>query len=263
MLRYMETATTAVMIDAVDEVLEATLDLARTLSERDADRPTGCPGWSVRDQLSHMVGLEQVLGGAPHPDIALPPLEHVRNDVATYMEQQVHVRRGLPLVSVADELAGMRARRIAQYRRALAEGDPTVPAPLGSERSLSKALPVRVLDLWAHEQDIRRAVGVPLRVDGLSGPIAAQRTLAAWASVLSEPLFAADAKLEVAVDELGPDAVTTIGDGGRRLRLQLGIGTLTALGFGRGVAREHLGDAEVTGDADVLAELAEHFAFTP
>ena len=32
---------------------------------------------------------------------------------------------------------------------------------MGTEVPLSRFLPVRVFDVWAHEQDVRRATGVP------------------------------------------------------------------------------------------------------
>ena len=51
------------LFDAIDDVLLTTLSIARDLTEDDADRATECPGWTVRDQLAHMVGLEQVLHG--------------------------------------------------------------------------------------------------------------------------------------------------------------------------------------------------------
>ena len=109
------------LIDAVDDVLLTTLSLVRDLSEDDADLPTECPGWTVRDQLAHMVGLEQVLNGAPQSDIELPPLDHVRNEIDEYMERQVHIRRQLPMAAIAGELAGLRKRRLSSLRRPAGE----------------------------------------------------------------------------------------------------------------------------------------------
>ncbi|MGB7236501.1 MAG: maleylpyruvate isomerase N-terminal domain-containing protein, partial [Rhodococcus sp. (in: high G+C Gram-positive bacteria)] len=86
------------LVDAVEEVLTETVAFARTLTEADGDRPSDCPGWTVKDNLAHMVGLEQVLAGAPDPAIDLPNLAHVRSDIGRYMEGHVQIRRGLPLV---------------------------------------------------------------------------------------------------------------------------------------------------------------------
>lgn len=38
-----------VLIDAVDDVLLTTLSWVRDLTETDADLPSECPGWTVRD----------------------------------------------------------------------------------------------------------------------------------------------------------------------------------------------------------------------
>ena len=40
------------LIDAVEEVLTATLELARTLTPEQGELPTGCPGWSVQNKLA-------------------------------------------------------------------------------------------------------------------------------------------------------------------------------------------------------------------
>ena len=128
------------LVDAVDDVLLQTLSLARDLTESDADLPTDCPGWTVRDVLAHMVGLEQVLQGAPQPAVELPELDHVVNEFDEYMEQHVHIRRQLPLSAIADELAGLRSRRIPTLRSQAKEGDPVVASPF-RDQPMSKAMP--------------------------------------------------------------------------------------------------------------------------
>ncbi|MEQ9161950.1 MAG: maleylpyruvate isomerase N-terminal domain-containing protein, partial [Ilumatobacter fluminis] len=57
------------LVEAIDDVMLQTLSLARDLTEADADLPTDCPGWTVRDVLAHMVGVEAVLQGAPQPAV--------------------------------------------------------------------------------------------------------------------------------------------------------------------------------------------------
>ena len=60
------------LIDAVEEVLTSTLELARTLTPEQGELPTGCPGWTVQNNLAHMVGLETVLSGRPRGNAAAP-----------------------------------------------------------------------------------------------------------------------------------------------------------------------------------------------
>ena len=171
------------LIDAVDEVLTATLELARTLTPEQGELPTGCPGWSVQNNLAHMVGLETVVSGTPDPKVEVPDYEHVKTRAGRYMERHVELRRALPLAAVADELAGLLPRRINQLRALAAQGDPEVPGPFGVQ-ALSQSLPIRVFDLWAHEQDIRRAVGLKPRCDGRAGAIALGQALRGWSGGL-------------------------------------------------------------------------------
>ncbi len=250
--------TTADLIEAIDDVLLTTLSVTRDLSEADADRPTECPGWTVRDQLAHMVGLEQVLSGAPHPAIELPPLDHVSSDIDVFMEQQVHVRRQLPLAAIVDELAGLRPRRIAELRRLAEIGDPLVMGPFG-ERPLSASLPIRVFDLWAHEQDIRRAVGLPVRSDGIAAQVALERSLAGWSMTLPKALDV-DAVLTVTVT--GPTAsqsLIVIGAGGPTATIVGDLGQITRWFCGRATP----GDDDVTGAADVVSAVRGRLAMTP
>ncbi len=247
------------MIDAVEEVLAETVALARNLTPADGERLTDCPGWTVKDNLAHMVGLEQALAGAPEPTIEIPEFEHVRNDVGVYMEGHVHIRRALPMVAIADELAGMLPRRIAQLRALAASGDPMVPGPLGV-RPLSKSLPVRVFDLWAHEQDIRRAVGQLPRIDGVSSAMALRQSLHGWSGGLPRAELGIDAELVIEVT--GPEPSTTsivLGAGGSTATLRGDLGELTRVFCGRGPLDANL----LSGDAALVAAIAGHLAMTP
>jgi len=248
------------LIDALDEVLATTESVARTLTEADGERPTDCPGWSVKDQVAHMVGLEQIIGGAPPPTIELPELSHVHGDVGRFMELSVHVRRGLPLVAVVDELAGMRPRRVADLRALAAGGaDPAVPGPFG-ERPLSAALPMRVFDLWAHEQDIRRAMGMEPRIDGISSAVSLGRVLAMWPRALPPAAEGIDGELVVEVTAPEPSTTTiTLGAGGPTATLRGDLGDVTRVFCGRVVP----GDDLLTGDPALVAALRPKLGMTP
>ncbi len=248
------------LIDVVDDVLLTTLSLARDLTEDDAARPTECPGWTVRDQLAHMVGLEQVLDGAPMPDVDLPPFDHVRTDTDRFMEKPVHARRSLPLASVADELAGMRPRRIANLRRvAGTAGDPAVLGPFG-ERPLSASLPIRVFDLWAHEQDIRRAVGLPVRTDCAAAEIAFDRVLSGWSAALPTALDGCDGSVVVIRTDPSPSKTRIpLGGDGPQVIVSGDLGELTRLFCGR---TRPAADA-LSGDASLAQALRDRLGVTP
>lgn len=254
----MTSRTTADHIDAIEDVLTHALALVRELDEVDADRPTDCPAWTVRDVFAHMVGLEQVLGGAPQPDIELPPLAHVVTDFDAFMERQVHVRRRLPLVAIADELAGLLPRRVAQLRAVVAEGDPVVAGPFG-ERPLSVSLPIRVFDLWAHEQDLRRAVGRDVRQDCPAAATSLERALLGWSAALPK-LEGVDGVLAIQVTRPEPsESTVTVGAGGPAATLVGDLATLTWLFCGRGSPNAE----QLVGDPALVAAVAPRLGLTP
>ena len=248
------------LVDAVEEVLTATLELARTLTPEQGELATGCPGWTVQNNLAHMVGLETVMSGTPDPKVDIPPYEHVKNKAGRYMERHVEMRRALPLQAVADELAGLIPRRIGQLRALAAQGDPAVPGPFGVQ-ALSRSLPIRVFDLWAHEQDIRRAVGLEPRCDGRSGAIALGQVLTGWSGGLPASVTGLDGQLVVEVTGPGPSSTTIpLGSGGPATATLRGdAGQLTATYCGRGEPDPGL----LSGDPALVAALSGHLAMTP
>jgi uncharacterized protein (TIGR03083 family) len=256
----MAAPTVTELVDALDDVLRTTLSIARDLSEADGELATDCPGWTVKDHLAHMVSVEQVLAGAPVPDVELPPLAHVVGEFAEFMERLVHVRRALPLSAIADEMAGLTPRRVEQLRALAAEGDPDVPGAFGP-RPLSVALPIRVFDLWQHEQDIRRATGLPVRTNGTAAAVALGRTLRAWSTVLPKSVQGVDGQLAVEVTGPKPSTVAIeLGAGGPATATLRGdLGELTWLGCGRGGPTAQT----LSGDAAVVEAVRPHLGFTP
>ena len=66
-------------VDAWTHSIEAISELVTPLVEGEWNRATACPGWSVRDVVSHVIGLECEMLGDPRPIHTLPrDLYHVR-----------------------------------------------------------------------------------------------------------------------------------------------------------------------------------------
>ena len=64
------------------------------------DLPTGCPGWTVKDHLSHLVDYEARALGRPAPEHEPGQLPHVKNEMGQANEIGVDVRRTRELVAV-------------------------------------------------------------------------------------------------------------------------------------------------------------------
>ncbi|TDC67797.1 maleylpyruvate isomerase family mycothiol-dependent enzyme [Actinomadura sp. GC306] len=148
---------------AFEQTVRSVLDLAGTFDAADWRRPTECPGWTVKDQFSHLVGIELELLGEPGPELDVPEFEHIRNEFGRSLEKAVHVRRPVPGPAVAAELAGALERRLAQLPGI--DPEQTVWLPEGREGTYAELMRVRAMDCWTHEQDVRRAVGRPGNLD--------------------------------------------------------------------------------------------------
>ncbi|WP_331450643.1 maleylpyruvate isomerase family mycothiol-dependent enzyme [Streptomyces prasinus] len=152
--------------DAWNHSVEAISELVQPLVEADWNRRTPCPGWSVRDVVSHVIGLDCEMLGDPRPIHALPrDLFHVTDDHQRYMEIQVDVRRHHTAPEMTSELEYTIIRRNRQLRNDTREPGRTVRGPLGSELTLEESMRRHAFDVWVHEQDLRAALGRPGNLD--------------------------------------------------------------------------------------------------
>lgn len=146
-------------IDALEDSLEATIALCDMLAPAQWRLPTACPGWTVRDQVAHLAGLEARLLGHPRPEHRLPPFAHVVTDIDIDIETDVDLRRTRPAANVLDELRELAALHIAELRADPPDPKARLPHLGGADLPARLALTLRVCDVWTHGEDIRRAVG--------------------------------------------------------------------------------------------------------
>lgn len=149
------------VIDSLEEVWTSIVDACQDLDEAQWALPTDCPGWSVQDQLSHLVGIEHTLLGdpAPEPVSQIPP--YVKNAIGEMNEAWVEPHRELSGSEVLAEFVDVTDRRLAALRGFPAEKFSEVGwSPIG-EVPYRDFMGTRVLDSWTHEQDIRRALDRP------------------------------------------------------------------------------------------------------
>ena len=107
------------VVATLDEAFDAVVALAEGMAPGEWDLPTACPGWSVKDNVSHVIGTEAMLLGRPLPEVELPDdLAHVRNDIGRYNEVWVETYRPRrPAEVVADLRSVVAERRAALARR--------------------------------------------------------------------------------------------------------------------------------------------------
>src|SRR5690348_9719471 len=153
----------AQLIDTWRQAIAEFVALARDIPEDQWDLPTDLEGWTVKDNVAHTAHLESVLAGGPEETEPVEDAPHVKGLSGLYTEQGVAARRGRDMTSLADEIEDAAGRRQA----ALQDDPPTdgsAPAsrtPAGVPWTTERLLSNRPLDVWMHEQDIRRAIGRP------------------------------------------------------------------------------------------------------
>jgi uncharacterized protein (TIGR03083 family) len=164
-------ATDQELVEQLDHVWRSISELGATLSESQWKTPTEVPGWTVQDNLVHVIALEWVGLGRPAPDHQIPDgLAHVKNDFGRINEVFVDSRRDQSGAEALAEFRAVTGDRLAQLRGFGPDdfgADSFTPVGPGMVRDL---LPFRVFDSWVHEQDMRRAVDRP---GDLTGSVAA------------------------------------------------------------------------------------------
>jgi len=194
-------------IDQLEEVWSRIADVGAALDAGEWELPTDCPGWTVRDQLSHLIGTESMLLGRSSPPPVPGGLAHVKNPIGASNEAWVEERRRWPASQVLAEFAEVTAARLAALRAMSDEELAAVgPSPIG-QVPYATFMDVRVMDCWVHEQDIRRAVGRPGGLDGPAAEAALRRLTSSLGFVVGKRVAPPEGT-SVVVELAGPVART-------------------------------------------------------
>ena len=106
----------ATLVAALEEQFDALLELGRDLTEEQWNSPTEVPGWSVKDNFSHVIGTELMLLGRPDETIDIGDVEHVKNDIGAFNEVPVMLRRNKSGAEVLAEFAMVAGERKAALK---------------------------------------------------------------------------------------------------------------------------------------------------
>jgi len=190
------------LVGAFAQTMQAVIDLGHDCGVQDLAQPTECPGWTVHDQISHVVGVESWLEGHKDPWVDMPLYEHIRNDLGKKVEYAVEVRRGRTGAEVVAELENVLAQRLSTLRDPMLTDSSVIAGPFGPDLAATVLL-LRTFDVWVHEQDIRSALGRPGNLDSPAASVFVSTVM------LQLPrLIAKDAGLEpghiVVIDVTGP-----------------------------------------------------------
>jgi len=143
------------------------LDLLEQVPEAEWSTPTDLAGWDVKACAAHTAHLEGILAGNPEETAEVGEPPHVTGLMGLYTEIGVVNRRDASPDAILKEIREVVTRR----HTALLADPPTdgdaKPEPIfpGVPWSWRRLLRNRPLDVWMHEQDVRRAVGRPGNLD--------------------------------------------------------------------------------------------------
>ncbi|WP_235509010.1 maleylpyruvate isomerase family mycothiol-dependent enzyme [Terrabacter sp. Soil810] len=191
------------LIDAFDHSVQSIIDLGHSCRDEDFELQTECPGWTVKDQIAHVVGAEKSFAGMPRPQVEVPDYPHVHSDFARFVEVDVEARRSLSGREVVAELAEFHPQRVADLRASDADIDTVIGGFFGPETTFGDHLHRRIVDAWVHEQDLRAALDRPGNLDSASAAVFTADILAALPRIASR-VAGVGAGHAVVLDVSGP-----------------------------------------------------------
>jgi uncharacterized protein (TIGR03083 family) len=265
------------VINQIAQVWSSTVKACDRLGNSQWDEPTDCPGWTVKDQLSHLIGIERMMLGDSSPELADVPV-HVTDSFGEINEAWVDARRSVPGGEVLEEFVEVTHRRLDALRAMPpAKFDEVGWSPVG-EVPFREFMQTRILDSWAHEQDVRRAVGRPGGRNGVGEAAVLDRCERSMPYVVGKRVAPRDgtAVLFSVAGVMGRQILVTM-DSGRASRaplpsavaptvmLTMDQETFWRLGFGR-VAPVRVvasGQVRVDGDMAIGHKVLESMAFMP
>ncbi len=195
--------------------------LLETLAPTDWALPTDLAGWDVRAVGAHVAHLESVLASGREEAAEVGSPAHVTGLAGLYTEIGVVNRRTAEPAAIVAEIRDA-ARRRYQALRDDPPTDAAAPAPVtpgGLPWSWERLLRNRPLDVWMHEQDIRRAVGRPGGIDSAAAQLTADDFTEGFGYVLGKAVGAPPGTSAVLEVSGSPTVAVEVDANGRAQRL--------------------------------------------
>ncbi len=255
---------------AIDDLLSGATDAQWQL-------PSPCPGWSVRDLASHIIGAEVAAAWECDRNAAMEsalvalaqPAFPDSNDGWVRMLRTTHPQEVLRRLRAVIQI------RETQLRSLTAEqATRQVPTPAGL-RSYARYLQIRVFDCWMHEQDMRDALGRSGHDDGAPAELTVDEITETIGYLVAKRAHVPDGTT-VVFDLRGPVerriAVEVAGGRGRvvppstgpvTVTVQTSSNTLSRICGGRVTIEEALRSVAFSGDRRLGAEIVTALPYTP
>ena len=264
----------AALVSVWWEAVDSFTHLLERVGDDQWGTPTDLPGWDVHAIAAHIAHIEALLTGRAHDDIEIGDAPHARGMMGRFTEQGVVARRPETPDALITEI---RESTTARHTRLLADPptDASTPAPSVFHAmgwTIGLLLRNRPLDVWMHEQDIRRALDLPGNLDSAPAIHAADYLMESLPFVVGKRVqapigsvvrleVARHAPVSVAVGEDGRGRAATPEDGEPTVRLAMDRETFVVLAGGRRPAEP--GSVGVFGAGELGERVLAALAVTP
>jgi uncharacterized protein (TIGR03084 family) len=142
----------------LDDLRAEQADLRALVGDADLDTPTPANPWDVRDAIAHLAGTDvEALKAATRPDQFVAELPELAKDIDGFLTGQLIARRGLR----REELLADWQRGFDAMVQAFADVPPGTKVPwYGPPMSPASFATARLMEYWAHGQDVADGLGV-------------------------------------------------------------------------------------------------------
>jgi uncharacterized protein (TIGR03083 family) len=190
-----------------------------------------------------------------------------------WANQPVLARREATPAAVLEELREVYERRRVELERGGIDPDRPAHLPDRTLATMDLLLQLRVLDLWVHEQDIRRAVGRPGNLASPGAAITGDRFLSALPRIVAKQAKAPPGSTVrlTTTGEVGMDVAVVVDRDGRGAlaapgrpvltHLTMSWEAYTRLSAGRGTRADH--EIRISGDRALAERVLANLAVTP
>ena len=127
------------------------------LTEKEWDSPTPAPGWAVRDQISHLAFFDEQARMATADPAGFGAALSRITSVEAFMNEPLERGRSMPPRKVHEWWWVARGLMIAAFQKV----DPAERVPwFGPPMSPASFISARLMETWAHGQDVVDALGI-------------------------------------------------------------------------------------------------------
>lgn len=174
------------IVSALDDTWGDTYRLISAMDDREFAAATPCPGWSVGDVVSHLIGFELMLAGEPLPPTPDIRPDYVKNDIGAINEGFVVERRTRTRDDVVQEFHRVTTAAVVRLQSLSEEQWEVVGWSPEGNAPYHRFMETRLLDSWIHLQDIRDAIAMPSDDHGVGEEVVLNRFEAALPFVVGK-----------------------------------------------------------------------------